>query len=714
MSQNAMMEFKPGPNTPTTPRPHTSPAAQGTPHIQTPAVISERSSSFELNGLSGQMPLPSSPFPSNIAARPGTSSDCPKPQLPSRENSHKSVQSVGSRAELDHSDDDHEVSENESDPESGRPSKKKKGQRFFCTDFPPCTLSFTRSEHLARHIRKHTGERPFQCHCARRFSRLDNLRQHAQTVHQHEEIPNDSLAASGTRFQRQIRTDRVRAAGGRSRASTMGSTGSHGRGHSRNLSASSIASTTSNISQRDDGRRRPPPLIMANEHSAHRARLSLDSLGSNPTTPPGQYSTLATHSPGGFGTPTSTTFSGGTMSPGYGSTLGSPISSIPRNPGGYWGNRTPGRRLSVPTGANPFQPPQGNTYPPPHVSPLPSSSNTSVVANNSVYASPVSSNFTFTRNNPISAADAELRRRTWHPSTYSSHPRPATSGLSYYQTPDNPQPSFATHATAAANQPPRLPGIESFDQIQYQPRTPPRRREPSPMQIDTPSRITGRPNLTEQAVNPSESRRGHASHVSWDMSLHRNLTRLDITGGTPPKETGSWGQQVVGELQNVAARAAAPHNYTYPPQVTPWAHQESRPQPTEPHLVQQPVTPREQKRHAWYQGPVPTQQNSAYRRSPEDSSSSEGVPTPSTSALEYYPAIVHSNGYVESHHVPAAEATQEACAPRPTNGSSFRLPDDSSQRVLVPEIPPVNNDMGRLEALVAVATSEEKAATTSY
>ena len=44
------------------------------------------------------------------------------------------------------------------DPEEGdgdeeRPAKRKKGQRFFCTDFPPCNLSFTRSEHLARHIR---------------------------------------------------------------------------------------------------------------------------------------------------------------------------------------------------------------------------------------------------------------------------------------------------------------------------------------------------------------------------------------------------------------------------------------------------------------------------------------------------------------------------------------------------------------------------------
>lgn len=69
--------------------------------------------------------------------------------------------------------------------------KKPKGKLFQCTGYPGCSMVFTRSEHLARHIRKHTGERPFQCdYCMKKFSRLDNLRQHKQAVHQFENINN--------------------------------------------------------------------------------------------------------------------------------------------------------------------------------------------------------------------------------------------------------------------------------------------------------------------------------------------------------------------------------------------------------------------------------------------------------------------------------------------------------------------------------------------
>jgi C2H2 transcription facotor len=50
-------------------------------------------------------------------------------------------------------DDSQDGGDDGTDGGDSRLSKKKKPQRFFCTDFPPCTLSFTRSEHLARHIR---------------------------------------------------------------------------------------------------------------------------------------------------------------------------------------------------------------------------------------------------------------------------------------------------------------------------------------------------------------------------------------------------------------------------------------------------------------------------------------------------------------------------------------------------------------------------------
>lgn len=144
-------------NTPTTPKPNARFAEQPPKETSREESGPTTPTRYNFGGLPGQKPLPDSPFtPSH---RDGTQHH-PDPTL-SRENSHRSVQSHQSAdsqdQDVDMADDDDEQDGSDNDSvasDSQRPSKKKKkGQRFFCTDFPPCTLSFTRSEHLARHIR---------------------------------------------------------------------------------------------------------------------------------------------------------------------------------------------------------------------------------------------------------------------------------------------------------------------------------------------------------------------------------------------------------------------------------------------------------------------------------------------------------------------------------------------------------------------------------
>ncbi|KAJ3141520.1 hypothetical protein HDU90_005860 [Geranomyces variabilis] len=57
------------------------------------------------------------------------------------------------------------------------------GKIWTCVE-EGCGKSFKRAEHLNRHLRMHTGERPFPCDepgCVRRFSRSDNLAAHKKT-----------------------------------------------------------------------------------------------------------------------------------------------------------------------------------------------------------------------------------------------------------------------------------------------------------------------------------------------------------------------------------------------------------------------------------------------------------------------------------------------------------------------------------------------------
>ena len=143
--------------TPTTPRapvttPSRPPPAPPAEDITKSAPNTPTSLSF--GGMNGQRPLPSSPFSNSFSIQHqplGTT----RPGIAGRGDSGRSAQSADSQdIDMDESDDGEGGSDGESvDGETGRPSKKKKGQRFFCTEFPPCKLSFTRSEHLARHIR---------------------------------------------------------------------------------------------------------------------------------------------------------------------------------------------------------------------------------------------------------------------------------------------------------------------------------------------------------------------------------------------------------------------------------------------------------------------------------------------------------------------------------------------------------------------------------
>lgn len=148
---------------PTTPRPNTAPHSLPAPaqSIMDDATTPTRATfSNNANGMATQKPLPGSPFPEGAM---DTEESTPQKKTHARANSSISKRSRDSdEMDVDDSDNDTAGEEDggESDGEGSlnadgtRSSRKKKGnQRFFCKGYPPCKLSFTRSEHLARHIR---------------------------------------------------------------------------------------------------------------------------------------------------------------------------------------------------------------------------------------------------------------------------------------------------------------------------------------------------------------------------------------------------------------------------------------------------------------------------------------------------------------------------------------------------------------------------------
>ncbi|KAH9824199.1 hypothetical protein DFH28DRAFT_1162499 [Melampsora americana] len=76
---------------------------------------------------------------------------------------------------------------------------------FECVLDAECFEKFSRVEHLARHERKHTKEKPFECHCLKAFTRLDNWRQHKNTVHKHLVVENAKTEKSLVEVQKELR-----------------------------------------------------------------------------------------------------------------------------------------------------------------------------------------------------------------------------------------------------------------------------------------------------------------------------------------------------------------------------------------------------------------------------------------------------------------------------------------------------------------------------
>ncbi|KAF7320795.1 hypothetical protein HMN09_00165900 [Mycena chlorophos] len=76
-------------------------------------------------------------------------------------------------------------------------STELKTKAFICPLFS-CGRLFKRMEHLRRHLRTHTMERPFACpRCNKRFSRSDNLNQHVRTHVRAEGLAGTDGWASG-------------------------------------------------------------------------------------------------------------------------------------------------------------------------------------------------------------------------------------------------------------------------------------------------------------------------------------------------------------------------------------------------------------------------------------------------------------------------------------------------------------------------------------
>lgn len=136
-------------STPTTPRPMLAPNNSQPMSARMDDATTPTRASF--GAMANQRPLPvNQSFPAAVTMPESKPAD----GALHRGDSQYSAKSRDSDdVAMGNSGDEDDGSDEESINADGTRTKKKKSQRFYCTDYPPCNLNFTRSEHLARHIR---------------------------------------------------------------------------------------------------------------------------------------------------------------------------------------------------------------------------------------------------------------------------------------------------------------------------------------------------------------------------------------------------------------------------------------------------------------------------------------------------------------------------------------------------------------------------------
>ncbi|KAM0355223.1 hypothetical protein ACHAPU_001089 [Fusarium lateritium] len=382
------------------------------------------------------------------------------------------------------------------------------------------------------------------------------------------------------------------------------------------------------------------------------------------------------------------------------------------------GTRTPGRRLSVPSGANPFQSPGAPGGRPMMFGSGPvNASNVGVLppTSNGIPSSPTPSTPQWPPRRE-SMSESDWRRRTWHPDSrnINGNPSQLSSVVNQSSVRPNPPPPIANPSNSQSSF--RLPGIESFDPLPPRPTSPPR-RQPSPMMVDPEPhmRASYHPHLPE---TPMQDERRNLN--MYDASLQRGLTRLDINHNTPPRDSaGTWASEA-----NKAVQAQAEHVRAHPPAVRfeerPPVYQSlkptSAPRSLHQHTMSAPsiTTSRENKRRGWYHGPVPSQRDIRPPQEQQDPRLAhvDRMVHPNFTGFSGFPlkeALPPRQQY--QHPQPQMPPPQVQQHPHQHQYQHQQIhhpqhPQQQQQQQQQQGRPGSNGSLGRLEALVAVATSE--------